>query len=47
MAACQDGMSGDFTTAAALVYGLMEAMHQIWLLNLQRQLSRVSLLIID
>ena len=38
LAACQKGMSVGFTTAAALVHELMEA---------QRQLSRLNLLIID
>ena len=36
-----------FTTAAALVHELMEARDEKRLLNLQRQLSRLSLLIID
>ena len=36
-----------FTTAAALVHEPMEARDQRRLLNLQRQLSRLSLLIID
>ena len=36
-----------FTTAAALVYELMEARDERRLLNLQRQLSRLNLLIID
>ena len=36
-----------FTTAAALVHELMEARDERRLLNLQRQLSRLSLLIID
>ena len=43
--------SGDwsvgFTTAAALVHELMEARDERRLLNLQRQLSRLGLLIID
>ena len=47
LAACQRGMSVGFTTAAALVHELMEARDERRLLNLQRQLSRVSLLIID
>ena len=47
MAACQRGMSVGFTTAAALVHELMEARDEIRLLNLQRQLSRLNLLIID
>ena len=40
-------MSVGFTTAAALVHELMEARDERRLLNLQRQLSRLSLLIID
>ena len=36
-----------FTTAAALVHELMEARDERRLLNLQRQLSRLGLLIID
>ena len=47
MAACQRGMSVGFTTAAALVHELMEARDERRLLNLQRQLSRLNLLIID
>ena len=47
LAACQRGMSVGFTTAAALVHDLMEARDERHLLNLQRQLSRLSLLIID
>ena len=47
LAACQRGMSAGFTTAAALVHELMEAKDERRLLNLQRQLSRLSLLIID
>ena len=46
LAACQRGMSVGFTTAA-LVHELMEARDERRLLNLQRQLSRLSLLIID
>ena len=45
--ACQKGMSVGFTTAAALVHELMEARDERRLLNLQRQLSRLNLLIID
>ena len=45
LAACQRGMSVGFTTAAALVHELMEARDERCLLNLQRQLSRLSLLI--
>ena len=40
-------MSVGFITAAALVHELMEARDERRLLNLQRQLSRLSLLIID
>ena len=45
LAACQRGMSVGFT-AAALVHELMEARDDRRLLNLQRQLSRLNLLII-
>ena len=47
LAACQRGMPVGFTTAAALVHELMEARDEKRLLNLQRQLSRLSLLAID
>ena len=47
LAACQQGMSVGFTTAAALVHELMEARDDRRLLNLQRQLARLNLLIID
>ena len=47
VAACQRGMSVGFTTAAALVHELMEARYERRLLNLQRQLARLRLLIID
>ena len=47
LAACQKGMSVGFTTAAALVHELMEARDDRRLLNLQRQLARLKLLIID
>ena len=46
LAACQWGMSVGFT-AAALVHELMEARDERRLLNLQRQLSRLSLLLVD
>ena len=46
-AACQRGMSVGFTTAAGLVHELMEARDERRLLNLQRNLSRLGLLIID
>ena len=45
LAACQRGMSVGFT--AALVHELMEARDERRLLNLQRQLARLNLLIID
>ena len=47
LAACQRGPSVSFTTAAALVHKLMEARDDRRLLNLQRQLARLKLLIID
>ena len=47
LSACQRGMSVGFTTAAALVHEMMEARDERRLLNLQRQLSRLNLLIID
>ena len=48
LAACQRGLSVGFTTAAAgLVHEMMEAKDERRLLNLQRQLSRLNLLIID
>ena len=40
-------MSAGVTTAAALVHEMMEARDERRLLNLQRQLSRLNLLIID
>ena len=43
--ACQRGMSVGFTTAASLVHELMEARDERRLLNLQRQFSRLNLLI--
>ena len=46
LAACQCGMSVGFTTAA-LVHELVEARDERRLLNLQRQLARLNLLIID
>ena len=46
LAACQRGLSVGFTTAA-LVHELMEARDERRLLNLQRNLSRLGLLIID
>ena len=47
LAACQRGMPVGFTTAAALVHELMEVRDERRLLNLQRQLSRRNLLIVD
>ena len=46
LAACQRGLRWA-TTAAALVNELMEARDERRLLNLQRQLARLQLLIID
>ena len=46
LAACQRGMPVGFT-AAAMVHELMEARGERRLLNLQRQLSRRNLLIVD
>ena len=47
LAACQRGLSVGFTTAAALVHELIEARDEWRLLNLQRKLARLKLLIID
>ncbi len=47
LAACQRGMSVGFTTAAGLVHEMMEARDERRLLNLQKQLARLNLLIID
>ena len=47
LAICQRGLSVEFTTAAALVHELMEARDERRLINLQRQLARLRLLIID
>ena len=47
LATCQRGMSAGFTTAAGLVHELMEARDERRLMNLQRQLSRLNLLIIN
>ena len=46
-ASCQRGMSVGFTTDAGLVHELMEVRDERRLLNLQRQLVRLNLLIID
>lgn len=47
LAACQQGLSVGFTTAAALVHELMEARDERRLLRLQKQLTTQKLLIID
>ena len=47
LVACQRGISVGFTTAAGLVHELMEARDERRFLNLQRQLSRLKLLIVD
>jgi len=47
LAACQRGLSVGFTTAAALVHELTEARDERRLLNLQRKLTSLKLLIID
>jgi len=47
LAACQRGLSVGFTTAAALVHELIEARDERRLLNMQRKLARLQLLIID
>ena len=47
LAACQRGMSVGFTTAAGLAHEMMEARDERRLLNLQKQLARLNLLIID
>jgi DNA replication protein DnaC len=47
LAACQKGLSVGFTTAAALVHELIEARDERRLLNMQRKLARLKLLIID
>ena len=47
LAASQRGLSVGFTTAASLVHELMEARDDRRLLNLQRQLTRLKLLVID
>ena len=47
LAACQRGLLVGFTSAAAPVHELMGARDERRLLNLQRQLSRLNLLIID
>ena len=47
LAAFQRGLSVGFTTAAALVHELTEARYEQRLLNLQRKLASLKLLIID
>ena len=47
LAACQRGLTVGFTTASALVNELMEARDEMRLLNLQKRLARLKLLIID
>jgi len=44
LAACQKGLSVGFTTAAAMVHGLIEARDEKRLLRLQRQLAGAELL---
>ena len=47
LAACQRGLPVGFTTAASLVHELIEARDERRLLNLQKKLARLKLLIID
>jgi DNA replication protein DnaC len=47
LAACQRGLSVGFTTAAALVHEMIEARDERRLLNLQKKLARLKLLVID
>ena len=47
LAACQKGLPVAFVTAAALVHEMMEARDEKCLLQLQRKLTKVKLLIID
>ena len=47
LAECQKGLSVGFTTAAALVHELIEARDEIRLLNMQKRLANLKLLIID
>ena len=47
LAACQKGLSVGFTTASALVHELMEARDERHLLQLQKRLAGLKLLIID
>jgi len=47
LAACQEGVTVSFTTAAALVNELMEARDERRLLRVQKQMANAKLLIID
>lgn len=47
LAACQQGLSVGFTTASALVHELLEARDERRLLQLQKRLAGLKLLIID
>ncbi len=47
LSACQKGLSVGFTTASALVHELMEARDERRLLQLQKRLATLKLLIID
>ena len=47
LAKCQKGLRVGFTTAAALVHELTEARDEIRLLNMQKRLANLKLLIID
>lgn len=47
MAACQKGLSFEFTTAVALVSEMIEARDERRLLRLQKQMASYKLLIID
>ncbi len=47
LAACQKGVTVGFTTASALVHELMEARDERRLLQLQKRLASIKLLIID
>lgn len=47
LTACQKGLPVSFVTAAALVHQLMEARDEKRLLQLQRKMAKVKLLIID
>ena len=47
LAACQKGLNVGFTTASALVHGLMEARDEKTLLRFQKKLVNYKLLIID